>query len=146
MKKLLFPGSFNPFTIGHEAIVERGLKLAETIVIAIGYNEKKNIKNIEPALEEIRRYYAGNNRIEVTTYNGLTADFAKEIGADAILRAVRNFTDFEYEKNLAEINRSILGVETIILIADPQMSIISSSAVRELKANGYDVTKFLPNN
>lgn len=146
MKKLLFPGSFNPFTIGHEAIVERGLKLAETIVIAIGYNEKKNIKDIEPALEEIRRYYAGNNRIEVTTYNGLTADFAKEIGADAILRAVRNFTDFEYEKNLAEINRSILGIETIILIADPQMSIISSSAVRELKANGYDVTKFLPNN
>lgn len=146
MKKLLFPGSFNPFTIGHEAIVERGLKLAETIVIAIGYNEKKNIKDIEPTLEEIRRYYAGNNRIEVTTYNGLTADFAKEIGADAILRAVRNFTDFEYEKNLAEINRSILGVETIILIADPQMSIISSSAVRELKANGYDVTKFLPNN
>lgn len=146
MKKLLFPGSFNPFTIGHEAIVERGLKLAETIVIAIGYNEKKNIKDIEPALEEIRRYYTGNNRIEVTTYNGLTADFAKEIGADAILRAVRNFTDFEYEKNLAEINRSILGIETIILIADPQMSIISSSAVRELKANGYDVTKFLPNN
>ncbi len=144
MKKVVFAGTFNPFTIGHKAIVERGLALADEVVVAIGYNENKPEVETESRLDAIRKVFAGNSRVEVAAYSGLTADFARSIGADALLRGVRNLTDFEYEKNLADINRAVLGIETILLVADPDTAMISSSTVRELKRNGYDVSRFLP--
>ena len=144
MKTAVFAGTFNPFTIGHRSIVERGLKIFDRIVIAIGVNpEKVSDHSISERCETIGKVFANNNAVEVTAYTGLTADFVKQTGASAILRGVRNITDFEYERNLADINKNVLGVETCFLLSLPEYSYISGSMVRELKANGYDVSRFI---
>ncbi len=140
----VFPGSFNPFTIGHRSIVERGLALFDHIIIAIGHNENKpEEENIVKKIETIRKVFQHNPKVSVETYSGLTASFAKRIGACAILRGVRNITDFEYERNLADVNKNILGVETVFLLSLPEYSFISSSMVRELEANGHDISNLL---
>lgn len=142
--KALFAGSFDPFTIGHRSIVERGLKLFDKIVIAIGYNEHKPGEwSVEERMSAISSLYAGNPDVEVTSYRGLTVDFAKKIGAGALLRGVRGMTDFEYERNLADTNRAISGIETVLLISEPEYSFISSSMVRELHHNSHDVSKYI---
>lgn len=141
----VFPGSFDPFTLGHHSIVERALSLFDKIIIAIGYNEHKTSANsIEQRLQAIDDVYRGNHKIEVTTYTGLTVDYAKSIGAGFILRGVRSFADFEYERNIADVNRRIAGIETIMLFSLPEHAYISSSMVRELQNNNYDVKEFLP--
>lgn len=141
--KAVFAGSFNPFTVGHRSIVERGLTIFDTIVIAIGYNINKPASDLEQRVEYIRSRYAGNPRVEVITYSGLTAEFARSIGAGVLLRGVRNVADLEYERNLADANKEILGMETVFLLAQPQFSYVSSSLVRELQANGHDVSNLL---
>jgi pantetheine-phosphate adenylyltransferase len=146
MKKIaLFPGSFDPFTLGHYAVVGRGLELVDEIVIAIGLNEKKATW-FSPAerLAMIRRMYRGEERVRVEAYDSLTVDFAGKTGARFILRGVRTACDFEYEKNLADINRKLAGVETFILFAEPEHAHISSSLVRELLRYGKDISPFLP--
>ncbi len=144
MKIAIFPGSFNPFTIGHRSIVERGLALFDKIVIAIGYNEHKPMAaDIHKEMELIEEAYKDEPRVEVTLYSGLTAEFARKTGACAILRGVRNITDFEYERTLADVNKNILGMDTVFLIALPEYSYVSSSMVRELSANGHDITPLL---
>lgn len=140
----LFAGSFNPFTTGHLRIVERGLCIADRVVVAVGYNERKDAADIESRVETLRRIFKGRPEVEVTSYNGLTADFARSVGADFLLRGVRGNADFEYERNLADINLNVLGMDTVILVAEPQYAYVSSSAVRELRDNGYDVAPFLP--
>ena len=141
----IFPGSFDPFTIGHQSIVDRGLTLFDKIVIAIGYNEHKHANSdIENRLLAIKKIYTDNNRIEVISYTGRTIDCAKRYGANFILRGVRNFIDFEYERNLAEINRKIGNIETVLLYTLPEHSSVSSSMVRELQHNEVDVSDFLP--
>lgn len=141
----LFAGSFNPFTIGHKSIVDRALQIFDKIVIAIGYNEQKGgLENAESNAARIRDIFKGYNNIEVAIYKGLTVDFAKSIGADSLLRGVRSVADFEYERNLADINRRLSGIETILLFSLPEFSCISSSMVRELMHNGVDVSPYLP--
>lgn len=142
---LLFPGSFDPFTTGHDDIVRRALAFAQRVVVAIGIHPTKHgLFTPQQRQEAIRRVYADEKRVEVMVYEGLTTDLALRVGADAIVRGVRNVTDFEYERNIAEVNRRLTGIETILLFADPSHAAVSSSVVRELMAYGKDVTPFLP--
>ena len=144
-KTLLFPGSFDPFTIGHKWVVDRALTIADRVVIAIGVNEnKRRTFSVEEVLEMIKKVYSQNSQLEVITYSGLTIDIVKEVGADAIVRGVRSTIDFEYEKNIADTNRELSGVETILLFTHPTLSHVSSSMVRELKHFGHDVAKYIP--
>ena len=145
MKTALFPGTFDPFTLGHLSLVERGLRLVDEIIIAIGINlEKKTFFPIEQRMEMISRLFESDPRVKVSSYNGLTVDFAKETGAGFILRGVRSVSDFEYEKNIADINREIAGVETFTLFTEPAFTHISSSIVRELLTYGKSVAAFVP--
>ena len=142
--KLFFPGSFDPFTIGHADLVERALKLGAEVVIAIGINgEKSPVFSVEMRLEAIRSYYKDNPMVSVITYDGLTVDAVRQSGADAILRGIRSVTDYDKERNLAYVNRSIDGVETVILVADQAMQHVSSSLVREMMAFGRPVDNLI---
>lgn len=142
----LFPGSFDPFTRGHQAIVERALPLFDKLVIAIGVNRaKKGWMSVEERLEKLRALYVNEPRVEVIAYETLTMDLAAEYGAKYVLRGVRSMADFEYERTIADANRKIGGLETIFLISDADTAHISSSLVRELAAFGHDVSDLLPN-
>ncbi len=137
--KLLFPGSFDPFTIGHADLVERALGMGCDVVIAIGINEqKKPLFSLEQRLEAIRQHYSGNARVSVVSYRGLTVDAVRENGCDAILRGIRSVTDYDQERNMADVNRTIEGVETVLLVAGPSVQHVSSSLVRELMSFGRD--------
>lgn len=141
----LFPGSFDPFTVGHQSLVKRGLALADRIIIAIGINEnKQSCFPLEERLKAIRSLFQDDPRIEVITYHTLTTDLAEKTGAQFILRGIRSVIDFEYEKTIADINRTLTSIETVFLLAEPQYAHISSSAVRELLHFGKDVSAFLP--
>jgi pantetheine-phosphate adenylyltransferase len=141
----LFPGTFDPFTVGHESLVRRGLSLMDEIVIAIGINEeKKSFFPLDKRLRMIRELYENEPRVSVESYNSLTIEFARKAGAQYILRGVRSVTDFEYEKTIADMNRTISGIETFVLFTEPALTHVSSSHVRELLRYGYDVSGFLP--
>ncbi len=141
----LFPGTFDPFTIGHQSLVERGLALVDEIVISIGINDKKRTHfSLERRLEAIRDLYKDNSRVRVMAYDQLTVDFAREVGAGFILRGIRTVNDFEYEKSIADVNRKLTGIETFILFTEPEHTHISSSIVRELLRYGRDVSQFIP--
>lgn len=140
----IFAGTFNPFTVGHASIVERGRKLFDRIVIAAGVNVDKPDSQSDNNVAAIKELYKDDPSIEVVVWNGLMADLAKQAGARFFLRGVRNTTDFEYEKNMAEINRQLSGIETVILFTRPEHSAISSSTVRELKSYGVNVDNMLP--
>lgn len=145
MKTAIFPGSFDPFTIGHAAIVERGLSLFDRIVIGVGKNEsKRSLYTAEERVRAISELYADNPQVKVVGYDDLTIDLARREGAQFILRGIRSVKDFEYERDIANINERLAGIETVLLITDPQHASISSSVVRELIAFGKDVTEFLP--
>lgn len=144
-RTVVFAGSFNPFTIGHADIVERALKMAGRVVIAIGYNRDKGAPDdLETRLKAIQALYTDNPRIEVLTYSGSTADFAKGLGAVALVRGIRDTRDFEYERSLADANMKIGGIDTWFLTCKPELGYISSSLVRELQSLGKDVTGLLP--
>ncbi len=141
----IFPGSFDPFTKGHQSLVSRGLTIVDKIVIAIGVNEqKKYCFPLEERLEAIRQLYRDEPRVEVLSYQELTTDFAMKIGAQFILRGIRSTIDFEYEKTIADVNRSLTGIETLFLLSEPQYAHISSSVVRELLHFGKDISSYLP--
>ncbi|HHU25559.1 MAG TPA: pantetheine-phosphate adenylyltransferase [Bacteroidales bacterium] len=141
----LFPGTFDPFTVGHESLVRRGLTLVDEVVIAIGVNEAKHSYfPIDKRLQMIRDLYQPEPRVRIESYDTLTVDFAREVGADFILRGIRTVADFEYEKTIAHMNRTLSGIETILLFTEPAHAHISSSIVRELLRYGRDVSSFLP--
>jgi len=145
MKSVLFPGSFNPFTKGHADIVERGLQLFDKVIIAVGYNEQKADKgDVEGRVAAIKAVYANEPRVSVIAYNGLTIEAAREQGACAILRSIRSIKDYEYELQMADVNRQLSGIDTVVLFARPELASISSSVVRELQHFGYDTNEFLP--
>ncbi|HAC22446.1 MAG: pantetheine-phosphate adenylyltransferase [Tannerellaceae bacterium] len=145
MKRALFPGTFDPFTKGHDSIVKRSLNLVDELIIAIGINDmKRTLFTLEERLQTIRDLYADDPRVKVAAYDNLTVDFAKEQDAAFIIRGVRSVFDFEYEKNIADINRKISDVDTMILFTDVEYAHISSSVVRELYRFGKDVSEFLP--
>ena len=145
-KIAIFPGSFSPFTLGHRSVVDRALPLFDKIIIAIGINSKKNeyfsIKEREQWINEI---YKNNSKIEVQFYEGLTVDLCKKVGANYILRGLRDSHDFKYEKNIAQTNKKLNDkIETIFIITPPEISHISSTIVRDIIKNGGDVSQFLP--
>ena len=141
----IFPGSFDPFTRGHESIVRRALPLFDKFYIAIGVNaDKRSFMTMEQRKAWIEAVFKGDPRVEVISYTGMTVDVAREVGAQFIVRGVRLIQDFENEKHLAEVNRDLTGIETILLYTLPEYSHISSSIVRELARYGQDVSKYLP--
>ncbi len=145
MKRALFPGSFDPFTIGHYDIVKRGLALFDEIVVCIGINDQKQtLVSTQDRVAEITRIFANDPRVRVASYEGLTIDFAQATEAPFILRGVRSIIDFEYERGIAEANKHLSGIETILLFADPQHGFISSSMVRDLHKHGQDISQFIP--
>ena len=144
-KKVIFPGSFDPFTIGHANLVERAVRLFDEVIIAVGYNEQKTgWLPVEERVRALRGYYSAMPQVRVESYTGLTVDFAQSQGARFILRGVRSVKDYEYELGIADINARLANVETVVLLADPTISGISSSVVRELHHFGRDITPWLP--
>lgn len=144
-KTAIFPGSFDPFTKGHHDIVLRGLSFFDKIIIAIGYNsQKKRYFDVDKMLVHVQETFHNYNNIEVIVYNELTASLAKRLGADYILRGLRNTTDFEYENSISQINRHLNGVETVFLITSPELAHISSTIIREVHKYGGNVNEFLP--
>ena len=146
MRTGVFVGSFNPFTIGHDSIVRRALPLFDRLVIGVvGDNvHKPDMPSAEQRMQAICDLYAGEERIEVKTYQGLAMDFAKAEGAHFIVKGVRSVSDFEYEQWQADFNRRIGGIETILLYTEPELASVSSSTLRELQHFGVDVSEFLP--
>lgn len=145
MRTAIFPGSFDPFTVGHASIVKRGLPMFDRIVIGVGVNDnKRSFMTPEERVAAIARLYANEPRIRVVAYNDLTVDLVRREQASFILRGLRSVKDFEYERDIAAMNNRLSGVETVLLFTEACYSDISSSVVRELIAYGKDVSAFLP--
>ncbi len=147
MKRIaVFAGSFDPFTIGHKNIVDRALQsVADEVIVAIGINhEKKYMFSLEERLQAIQKAFQSEPRVRVESYEGLTTDYAKRVGASFLLRGVRSVKDYEFERDMAEVNHRLTGIETVLLFTDAQYSCVSSSIVRELISYHQDVKDFLP--
>lgn len=147
MRIAVFPGSFNPFTVGHADIVSRGLGLFDRIVVAVGCNVAKGGATgaeAEARVADIQRIYAQEPRVKVVAYDDLTTALAAREGARFLLRGVRSVRDFDYERDIAAVNRDIADLETVFLLSDPRFAHISSSVVRELQSFGHDVSPYLP--
>jgi len=142
----IFVGSFDPFTVGHDSIVRRALGLFDRLVIGVVGDQvhKPDMQPAEQRMKAISELYQDEPRIEVKPYYGLAIEFAQQEGARYIVKGVRSVKDFEYEREQADINRQIGGIETILLYAEPHLASVSSSVVRELKHFGKDVSEFLP--
>ena len=146
MRRALFPGSFDPITLGHYDIIKRGVHLFDEVVVAIGINaEKKYMCTLEERMAFIKKAFSNEPKIKVVTYQGLTVDFCKEIDAQFILRGLRNPADFEFEKAIAHTNRKLSGIETVFLLTAASTSYISSSIVRDVIRNGGDYSVLVPN-
>jgi len=145
LKRALFPGSFDPITLGHFDIIRRALALFDEIVVAIGVNGDKNYMfTVEQRKEFIEKAFADEPKVKVSTYQGLTVDYCKEIDAQFILRGLRNPADFEFEKAIAHTNRTLSKIETVFLLTAARTSFISSSIVRDVIRNNGDYTVLVP--
>lgn len=149
MEKIaIFPGSFDPFTVGHESIVMRALPLFEKIIISIGHNiNKEDYFPLGKRIEWIKKVFKGNSKVEVKTYKGLTVDFCKQVNARYILRGLRTSSDFEYERAVGQINKAMYPeIETVFILTMPQHTAINSTIVRDIIRYGGDPSLFLPDN
>ncbi len=145
MKAAVFPGSFDPITLGHKDIIDRALPLFDKLIIAIGVNvDKKYMFDTQTRMQMIKAVYANEPKIEVAKYEGLTVDFCHANGLHFILRGLRNPADFEFEKAIAQTNRKLGNVETVFLLTGPETSFISSSIVRDIYRNGGDISSLVP--
>ncbi len=145
-KIAVFPGSFDPVTRGHEEIVRRALPLFDSVVVAVGENSgKQGYFPVEHRLRWLTETFAGEARVTVSRYSGLTVDLCRQIGAQYILRGLRTAADFEFERGIAQMNRAMeAGIETLFLLCDPQYSALSSSIVRDIHRHGGDIRPFIP--
>ncbi|WP_194765817.1 pantetheine-phosphate adenylyltransferase [Tamlana sp. I1] len=147
MKRALFPGSFDPITLGHYDIITRGVTLFDEIIVAIGVNaDKKYMFSLEERKKFIEETFAHEPKVKVATYEGLTVDFCKKIDVEFILRGLRNPADFEFEKAIAHTNRDLAPIETVFLLTSAQTSYIASNIVRDVIRNNGDYTKLVPKN
>ncbi len=149
MKRIaIFPGSFDPFTVGHESIVKRALSIFDKIIVMIGYNaNKKPFFPVEKRIKWIREVFTGNNQVEVEVYDGLTVDFCKKVGARYILRGLRTSADFEFERAIAQVNRQMSpDIETVFMLTIPEHTPINSTIIRDIIQHGGDPSRFLPAN
>ncbi len=145
MKRALFPGTFDPFTLGHLDILQRGLELFDEIVVGIGLNSEKSCMfSLEQRIMFIENTFSNNPKVIVRPYEGLTVQFCQKMNAEFILRGIRNNGDFEFEKSIARVNRKLSSIETVFLLTSAQTSYISSSIVRELIRNKGDYTLLVP--
>lgn len=145
MKRAVFPGSFDPLTLGHYDIIQRGISLFDELLIAIGINvEKQYMFSLEDRKTFIENAFKDEPKVKVMIYQGLTVDFCKNVGADFILRGLRNPADFEFEKAIAYTNRTLSDIETVFLLTSSDKSYISSSIVRDVIRNGGDYTGLVP--
>ena len=145
MKTAIFPGSFDPITLGHKDIIEKSLNIFDSVIIGIGQNsEKKYMFSAERRKQFVKETFKSINNIEVKIYNELTIDFCKKNNADFIVRGLRNVSDFEFEKNIALTNRKLSGIETVFLLTSAKNSFISSGIVRDLIKNNGDYSLFIP--
>ncbi len=146
MKRAIFPGSFDPFTIGHESVVLRALELFDEIIIAIGYNsEKKGFFSVENRIKIINEIFADEQRVSVKKYNKLTVDFCKDENIKFILRGLRTASDFEYERAIAQMNHFMENdIETVFLLTEAEYTPVSSTILREIIKYDGDVCKFIP--
>jgi len=145
MKRAIFPGSFDPLTLGHYDIIKRGIKLFDEVVVAIGINADKNYMfSLKERKLFIEKAFENEPKVKVVTYKGLTIDFCREIDAQFIFRGLRNPADFEFEKAIAHANRKLSKIETVFLLTASSTSYISSSIVRDVIRNNGDYTKLVP--
>ena len=145
-KTAIFPGSFDPFTIGHESIVRRSLPVFDKIIIMVGYNaNKRSYFSVENRLKWIKQVFKNEQKIEVLVYEGLTVDFCKEVGAKYILRGLRTSSDFEYERAIAQVNKKMHPeIETIFLLTLPEHTPVNATIIRDILFHGGDPSMFLP--
>ena len=145
MKKAVFPGSFDPITLGHVDLIYRGLEIFDEIIIAIGVNaDKKQLFSLEDKIQQIKNTFINEPRIEVASYKGLTIDFCKSVNSKYILRGLRNSSDFNYEQSIAQTNSSLSKIESVFLISSPQLAHISSTIVRDIIKNEGDYKSLVP--
>lgn len=145
MKRAVFPGSFDPITLGHVDIINRGLLLFDEIIIAIGVNaEKKYMWTLKERQQFIEKAFEGNTKIRVASYDGLTADFCVSVGAKFLLRGLRNSLDFSYEKSIAQNNMKLADIESVFLVCSPEVSHISSTVVRDIARNQGNYSSLVP--
>ena len=147
MKRIaVFPGSFDPFTKGHEAVVRKALNLFDEVIVAIGVNSTKNYQfTLEKRTQHIRSLFSSSENVRVVNYQKLTVDLCKAEGAQFIVRGLRDSKDFEYEKSIAHMNEVLAGIETVFLLTNQEYSAISSSIIREIYKNDGDITQFVTN-
>jgi pantetheine-phosphate adenylyltransferase len=146
MKRALFPGSFDPFTIGHESIVRRALPLFDEVIIAVGYNTSKNSYfSIDQRVGWVKDVFSDEPKIKVNIYEGLTIEYCIKVKADYILRGLRTAADFEYERAIAQMNRSMHPeIESVFMLTQPEYAHVASTIVRDIIKFGGDASKFLP--
>ena len=145
MKKAVFPGSFDPITLGHVDLIYRGLEIFDEIIIAIGVNaDKKQLFSLEDKIQQIKNTFINEPRIKVASYKGLTIDFCKSVNSKYILRGLRNSSDFNYEQSIAQTNSSLSSIESVFLISSPQLAHISSTIVRDIIKNEGDCKNLVP--
>lgn len=146
MKKGVFPGSFDPFTKGHEVVVKKSLALFDEVVIGVGVNSKKSyLFDLEKRMEHIRSLFKDEPKVKVEQFQTLTVNFCKEIGADFIIRGLRDSKDFQYEKSIAHMNKEISGIETVFFLTEQKYSAINSSIIREIYLNKGPIDAFVTN-